>query len=248
MISIIIPIAYDYKYAFNAIACCYTIADEIILGIDSKRISWSGNHYIFDEKEFKLTIDNLDIENKIKIIEGNFHTSRVPIQNETIERNFLSLECKPDNWIVQIDSDEYILNPSDFKVWLGKADPELDVYAEWLTVYKVFGDTCLVIREPHNFVPFATKRRNQFALCRDTKMKAIKSNAKLLHYSWGRSKDELIVKLNNWGHSHDFDIKKYLDTWDTVNMDNYKIMSNFHPLHGPLWHSLHAINIPPLHA
>lgn len=243
MISIITPIAYDYKYAFNSIACYYNIADEIILGLDRDRISWSNNLYKFDDNKFFDTIHKLDTENKISVIQDNFHLYESPIHNDTYERNFLSNSCKQGNWIIQIDSDEYLLNPKEFATWLNNTDTNFDIHAEWITVYKVIGDHCLIINEPNNSIPIGTMTRNSYVSCRDTQKRNLKSNAKLLHYSWGRSRDELLVKLKNWGHSKDFDTQKYLDIWDLINLENYTQLKNFHPLYGPYWRNLQALHL-----
>jgi len=244
MISIITPIAYDYKYAFNALKCYYDIADEIILGVDSDNISWSGNKYYFNDLAFKNFIAELDINHKIKVIKDNFHGQPSPLENDTLERNKLSAYCNPNNWIISIDSDEYILNPIEFRTWLSQYKSVNDFHAEWLTVFKIIDKKCLVVLEPLNSVPFGTKKRCSYVECRDTRSEYLKSNAKLLHYSWGRSRYDLELKLKNWSHSKDFDINRYLKFWDSVNLDNYKIFNNFHPLYGPLWHSLHVCELP----
>ena len=52
MISVITPVAYDYKHFFESVQCHYEIADEIFVGLDKDRISWNGNKFSFNDAEF----------------------------------------------------------------------------------------------------------------------------------------------------------------------------------------------------
>jgi hypothetical protein len=245
VISTVIPVAYDYLYAFGAIARVYDISDEIILGLDVDRISWSKGAFEFNLEEFQTEIKKLDHSGKIRLIEENFHTEEHPMANDTRERNILSSYCKPGNWVLQIDSDEYMLNPADFKKWLSTADPECDVQAQWITVFKSFGDRVLVAHEPGHQVHVGTRLRSSYNYCRKTERPARLSNLQILHFSWGRSRKDLAQKLVNWSHSKDFDTNKFLEFWDGINLSNFQSVRNFHPLHPPLWSKLSAITLPP---
>jgi hypothetical protein len=241
MISIVTLVAYDYRYSYSAIESAYSIADEVIVGIDKERLSWSKKPYQFDESEFRAGIAKFDRRKIVKIVQDDFHREEHPMANDTRERNILSTHCKPGNWIVQIDSDERMLNARDFGAWLGKADPNADVLGDWITVFKTIGDHWLVVHEPGNKVDVATKVRGAYQYARKTGRPATQSNLKLLHFSWGRTRDELEQKLVNWSHARDFDVMKFLHLWDAVTLENYKELKNFHPLHAPLWSHLSLI-------
>jgi hypothetical protein len=246
MISIVMPVAYDFRYAFGAIARVYSLADEIVIGLDCERISWSGRPYAFDDTAFAAGLAAVDPEGKIRVIEDDFHTEEHPMANDTRERNMLSTYCRPGNWVLQIDCDEYLLNPADFKVWLAKANAELDVQARWITVFKTFGETCLVAQEPNHRITIGTRLRGAYRHCRTTSRAAVLSNLQMLHYSWGRSREELALKLANWSHSRDFDTDRFLAFWDGVTLENYMQFTNFHPLHPPLWAKFVAVKLPPV--
>ncbi len=244
MLSVIMLVAYDYRYAYNALQRVYGLADEIILGLDEDRISWSQRPFSFARDEFGERIRRMDPLGKIRIEEGNFHGGTHPLANETSERNLLSRLCRPGNWILQIDSDEYVLNPAQFLAWLPSAALDRDFKARWITVFKSFGDQCLVVQEPAETIEVGTRARGDYVYGRRTRVPADGSPLQLLHHSWGRTRDELEQKLLNWGHSRDFDVARFLAFWDGITLDNYRAARNFHPLHGPLWGRLGLIQLP----
>lgn len=227
------PIAYDYKFSYAAIMSYYDIADEIILAIDEDRISWAGKKYEFNENEFKEKIKDIDKDKKIKIIESNFHQN-IPIQNDTQERNFISKLCTGD-YIIGIDSDEILLNSKEFLSWLNNQENlKSDILCTWYTVYKSFGERFL-ITEPNETTIIGTNLKGYYNKCRFTSrnsaiFKPLLSPLKVLHFSWGRNKEDFVKKLKNWSHTGDFNIDKYITIWDEINLKNYKRHSNLHPL------------------
>jgi len=244
-ISIVMPIAYDYRYSYRSLQSVYEIADEVVLGIDRDRISWSGKPYSLDIDAFRMRINEIDTRGIVRILEGDFHALARPMENEITERNFLANQCAPGNWIVQIDSDEQAINVRDFKAWLATADRSRDVQAKWITVFKTFGEKYLVVEEPDGKVSVATTAPGPFIDGRATGCPKVASNLILLHHSWGRTRDELVQKLTNWGHSQDFEAQDFLRLWDSVTLENFHLARDFHPLYGPLWRSLRLVKVPP---
>lgn len=248
-LSFITLISYDYKYAFDAIRSYYDIADEIFLGIDEDRITWSGNKFVLDDIECNNFLDEVDTQRKIRVISKNFHGSTRPIDNDTHERRTLSGYCKPGNWIIQIDADEVLLNPKEFVQYLTDNEEVLEncaIKGNWITVFKSFDNQCLVIDadgDTDGRIFIGTKSPNAYTMCRDTNEMAIQTPLRLLHYSWGRSRADLKQKLENWGHSRDFNTTAYLEMWDKVTLDNYQDFKNIHPLHGPHWPKLKLIDV-----
>lgn len=213
----------------------YEIADEIVLGIDEDYISWSGKKYDFDEDDFRARIEEIDKDRKIKIFRNNFHQSNVPISNDTNERNFLSRKCTNGNLIIGIDSDEILVNPQDFKEWLDSQDNIImDVNCHWYSVYKTFGSK-LLITYPLEPAVIGTAKPNRYRKCRITNVRGIMSPLKVLHFSWGRTREEVIQKVTNWSHSKDFNLAEYMKIWDKVTLDNYEELKYFHPLKLRKW-------------
>lgn len=244
MISLAMPIAYDYRYFYRALDSAYEIADEIVVGLDRDRLSWSGKPFTLDEAELREQIRLKDTRGIVRVIEDDFHSQPSPMANDAGERNVLSRHCRPGNWIIQIDSDEQMINARDFRAWLARADRTKDVQAKWITVFKTFGDQCLVVNEPDGRVSVGTTEPGQYVNARETGRPKVPSNLILLHFSWGRTREELAQKLTNWSHSQDFDVAKFLQLWDALDLTNFRQVQNFHPLYPPLWRNLSLVRIP----
>jgi len=246
-ISLIMPIAYDYMYAYKALTAVYNIVDEIILGIDNENISWSGKKYFFDKLSFKNLINTIDLQNKVTIVEKNFHKFS-PIDNDIYERNILSEAANKDNWILSVDSDEYALNPEVFKLFLLSNNfIKTDILARLVNVFKIINNDKYLLTVPKSpdldYMPVATFSKGEFKEPRKTGNNVVLSPLNLLHYTWGRTRLELENKLSNWSHSNDFDTKLYLSFWDKINLNNYHLAKDFHPLFPPMWSSLRLVDM-----
>lgn len=240
-LSVVMPLAYDWRMALESLRRCYGIADEVVVGLDAQRISWAGRLYAFQERAFRAALKRLDPAGKIRVVEGVFHGLPHPGDNETAERNALSLACREGNWVVQIDADELMLNPAAFRAWLLAQPMERQVLAQWFTVYKTLGRTALVIDGGDRWTSVATCRRGAYVEHRATGAWKLRSPLKLLHFSWGRSEVELRQKLSNWGHAKDFDTAAFLRRWKSVTLKNYAAVKDFHPLGPELWPRLRAV-------
>jgi hypothetical protein len=235
-LSFITLLSFDYRYAFDAISSYYAIADQIILGLDQSRLTWARQPFEINLDEIQTFIRRIDAAGKIRLVEGDFHAHDHPMENDTQERNALSFQCAPGHLIVQIDADEILLNAAEFVAWLDGAGNTLDgaaIGATWISVFKRFGPQALVIYPASEVVPIATRSPGQFVGARWTNERLIVSPLKLLHYSWGRSPDELKQKLRNWSHARDFDTDAFYQKWEGLTLDNYQQWHNFHPLDGP---------------
>lgn len=243
-LSFITLLAYDYRYSYAAIRSYYDLADEIILGLDVDRLTFMKQPFAIDMNEMRAFITDVDRQKKIRIFEANFHAADTAMANDLIERSLLSQQVAPGNWVVQIDADEILLNGSEFKSWLLQNDPaEHNVYARWISVFKVFGDQVLLIDPPGEAAPVATMLRGQYTCGRVTDQQPVMSPLRMLHFSWGRTPQQLLQKLQNWGHTQDFDTRPFFDFWNSVTLQNFTAASNFHPLHGPTWQSLKQVPI-----
>lgn len=242
-LTFVTPIAYDYRYAFDTIRSYYAIADEIILGLDGERRSFSGHPYPFDEQEFAAGIAALDPERKIRIVEGDFHSKPHPLQNDHHERLTLANAAKPGHWIIQIDSDEVLLNPAEFRAWIDAAPSSHAIRARWLTVFKRLGDDLLIIREPDGRITIGTQQRHRYRHLREVDQPCLDSPLVLLHFAYGRSRAEIELKLKNWGHSREVDHQRFLRAWDEADLHNFHAYRDFHPLFAPWWAGLEHMRL-----
>ena len=72
--SAISLISYDANmFLADSIKRYYNYVDEIILGIDKDRVTWSGNDFSIDEDSLWSSLSQIDGDNKISIIEENLH-------------------------------------------------------------------------------------------------------------------------------------------------------------------------------
>ncbi len=241
-LSIITLLSYDYIYLEDCIRSYYDIADEIILGVDKNRVSWSGNAFTFDMAFVLSVIEKIDTGKKVKIIEGDFFKYKEPIQNDTYERSYLSQQCKAGNWIISIDVDERLVNAEEFSGWLKYHDQgsdirKYDIGAQWIQIFKVIDGKKILINR-YEPTTVGTFKRGGFTCARLTGQPTVMSPLILEHYSWGRTREEIWQKLSNWSHTNDFNIKHYFDLWDSINLQNYRDFKNIHPLDKVSWPEL----------
>ena len=234
-------ISYDAHLLPDSIKCYYDYVDEIILGIDKDRISWSNNNFSFDENTLWKELDKIDGDNKISVIEDNFHKSEVAIENDNYERNFLKDQCEHD-LIVSIDADEMLIEAKNFFIdFLPLTIPYLDkhdICMTWATPYKEIDDTTLVIADLDQ-TPFfgenqgfLTHKNSTFTYARwtdksQTGMGRILSPLIAVHYSLCREKDDLHKKIHNIGHSDIVERDPFYETWIQVTLENYHELRNF---------------------
>ena len=88
------------RFLANSIKTYYNYVDEIVLGIDKDRISWSGNSFEIDEPELWSELSALDGDSKITIVEEDFHQSEVAIENDNFERTFSKMNAPTTGFLV----------------------------------------------------------------------------------------------------------------------------------------------------
>lgn len=250
--SVISLISYDSEYLPSSIKTYYNYVDEIVLGLDKDRISWTGNKIKFDEAKLWSELSQIDGDNKITIVEDNFHRSSIPIENDNHERNFLKEQCSND-WVFSFDADEQLINAKDF---FTKFCPivetyDFDLMFYWILPYKrVENDSILVISNsdrkslPNNEVQgFATQKENTFTYCRWTNnKKIIQSPLAILHWSFCRPDSDLDLKINNFGHSIESKQDPFYSIRKKVTLENYKDLQNFKTSNmGPQWEALKLV-------
>jgi len=255
--SVISLISYDADYLPKSIASYYDYVDEIILGVDLDRVTWSGNAFSFDEDSLWAELRKIDKKNKISIIESNFHDSKVAIENDNYERNYLKDQCTGD-LILSFDADEVLLNAKDFFYnylpIASKYTNKADICMTWATPYKIIDDTVLVIANEDNSPFFgenqaiSATKNSTFTYARWTDASASGNNRLLsplvaLHWSLCRTKEALYEKINNIGHSDIVERDPFYQVWEQVTLENYTELRNFKTsgLGGAQWPKLVAL-------
>ena len=239
--SVISLISYDAHYLVDSIKRYYNYVDEIVLGLDEKRITWSNNPFSFDETALWQELSSIDGDGKISVVEGNFHQSKVAIENDNYERNFLKQQCT-NEWVLSIDADEYLLNAKeffyDFCPQVEKYRSYADICMTWAMPYKTIEDTTLVLVNDDGTTFFGenqgvlTHKNNTYTYARWTNLSdagynRIQSPLVALHWSVCRPSNELHQKLHNTGHSDIANTDPTYQIWSQVTLDNYQSMHNF---------------------
>ena len=85
--SVISLVSYDAAYLPESISKYYNYVDEIVLGLDKNRTTWSGNSFSFDENKLWSDLSAIDGDSKISIIEEDFVKSKVAIENDNYEHD-----------------------------------------------------------------------------------------------------------------------------------------------------------------
>jgi hypothetical protein len=239
--SVISLISYDAAYLPKSIATYYNYVDEIVLGLDKDRITWSGNKFSFDEGNLWAQLKKIDINNKIVIVEEDFHKSAIAIENDNYERNYLKQQCSHDI-IFSFDADEQLLNAKDFfNSFYPIAHNYIatkDICMTWATPYKTIDDYTLLIAN-NDDSPFfgenqgvVTHKNSIYVYARWTNKSAagqnrVNSPLVALHWSLCRETKDLHEKIHNIGHSDIVEKDPFYQIWQQVTLENFSNLTNF---------------------
>ncbi len=249
--SVISLIAYDANMLIDSIKSYYHYVDEIVLGLDEDRVSWSGNKFTFDEEELWASLEKIDTKNKINVVEHNFHESKIAIENDNYERNYLKAQCTYD-WIFSFDADEVLVNPKEFFIdflpIVERYSKNADLLFTWYLPYKQFihektnsetgevtvlHDVLVIANEDGSFFNkdiqgFVTDKGNTYTYCRWTEnQKKIMTPLAIIHWSFCRKDEDLELKSRNFGHSDKTDDDPFYHNHKLVTLDNYAQLRNF---------------------
>lgn len=237
-ISVISLISYDASYLPASINSYYRYVDEIVLGLDVDRISWSKNSFKFDEDKLWSELKKIDTDNKITIVEENFHRSSVPIENDTHQRNYLKAQCS-NKLVLSFDADEVLINPRDFFIDflpIVRDYEDVELMFTWFLFYKkVKGGYLIIADENRNHLfkqdiqGFSAHRDlHTYTYCRWTNStNKILSPLAIAHYSFCRPDQELADKINNFGHSIESKKDPFYEVQRQVSEHNYQQLRNF---------------------
>lgn len=252
MINIGFLVSYDYKYLITSLKLVYDFSNKIVLAIDKNYTTWSGNEFFIPDSFFYEIIE-IDKRGIIEIYKDNFYIKKLsPMECETRERNMLSKKLGK-GWKIQLDSDEYIYNfeilssflkKHSYLTSISKLIP-ISFKGELITLFKQTKNGFFYIENKETF-PFVTNK-NTYSIARKTSNTIfVNLCIKTIHQSWAREYEEIEQKIFNWGHKNDFNSKKYLLFWKSINSSNYKNTKKFHPIVPEAWVELKymkAINL-----
>lgn len=241
-------LSYDYKLLKKSIPIIYPYVDCIILSEDNNRKTWKNSKFIIDPSFF-IWLINFDSNKKIIIYSGNFYKKKLnTIENECRQRNILSKQMSGVIWYIQLDCDEYFINFKDFLFFLKKQisksiknkREKIQIACFLFILFKNDNDGFFYVSNPlervlvaTNYIDYKNGRMNNAQI--------LYSPFIILHQSWARKKQDLIYKINNWGHTDEFNKTQYIKFWESINQNNYFKINNFHPTEPKKWKKLNYI-------
>ncbi|MGD1842044.1 MAG: hypothetical protein ACFB0B_14285 [Thermonemataceae bacterium] len=237
-------VSYDWYLLYNALPQVYDQADCIYLALDKKRLTWSGNHFNFDEVGFQQMLNKLDTKNKIKVYEDDFYQHHLtPMQCEVRERNLLAKALGEGGWHIQLDADEYFLNFDAFVSYIRQLSSQQKPFNVCVSLINLFKK----VEKGYLHVALSDKQQELVQVA--TTLPHYDYGRKngyfnhispffMLHDTWARSPEEVWQKISNWGHKADFDTEHYFNFWKGINQYNYQSVENFHPIRPSTWQKL----------
>ena len=237
-------VSYDYDLLKIAVPQIYKESDSIFLAIDKDRKTWRGESFIIKDDFFEW-IKSIDVDSKIQILEDNFyHPELTSMECEILERKKLAGKMGIGNWLIQLDADEYFLDFKGFVEFLRSKDHYLDnpekhqiqISPFLVNLYKRLDNGMLYVEKPTKIM--VATNFPSYRVGRQTRKRIIYYRGIILHECISRTKEELEMKFNNWGHDTDINKEEFLKKWETVNENNYKSMRNFFYMEPEKWKKL----------
>lgn len=124
-------LAADPTWLERSVGAYYGLVDEIVVSFDRSSRGWTGAPVPVEECLTRLRV--LDRDSKMRFVPGDFSSAvKDPMENDTFQRGVaLQLASENADWVLQLDTDEWLPVPEALLEAIEKAD-ELDVDGvEW---------------------------------------------------------------------------------------------------------------------
>lgn len=126
----------DPSYLSESVRAYYPHVDRIVLSYDRAHTSWTGTR--LPVEQCLEIVRRLDVDRKCVAAPGDFaRLDHPPLENDTFQRqSALDAASEGSDWVVQLDTDEVMVDDAAFFASLGSADEAgaagLDFPARWL--------------------------------------------------------------------------------------------------------------------
>jgi hypothetical protein len=246
-------VSYDWEMLKTSIPRIYSEADLICLAVDKDRHSWAGNPYHFDNDAFYKFVKEIDIDKKITIYEDDFSLADLNTrENCNRHRMLIAEKMGKGGWHLQIDSDEYFLNFQGFIKLIKSLNPTptgeekpINIACPFLPLIKKTKMGYLYVDYQNKIpevIPIATNKPDYQRARQNGHFNHI-IPFYVIHDTWARSDEELLYKINNWGHASEELIEQkkrqsYYNLWKALDEYNYQYLTDFHPAGSGVWPKL----------
>ena len=209
----------DYKFLEVNLKNLSRFSNEIIIPI--------CDHLFNGEKESEEGIKKtLEITKRFSNAKPYLFTWKGFVSNQKYYHNLsrkIGTEYSSNDWLLFLDGDEVV--DDNFKYWFEQIKHTDATY--WLTchwyfrepIYRATKTECagLVIRKQHCMWNLQTElERQQFhylpnIINGDHQVIGYNKKPVIHHFSWVRTKTEMLQKVRNWGHRNDRDWEKSIE-------------------------------------
>lgn len=266
--------AADPAWIETSVLSYYDHVDTIVVSYDESGHGWTGAPIASGECLERLRA--IDSGNKFVFLPGNYSKRfEDAMESDTLQRQeALDRASEDADWVLQLDTDEVIPDPSRLLNELKDLDPEFGA-VDWpmRTLFQSTSDgrfleVCSLFRRTIGSYPgpIAIRAGSKLSHARQTKLKSwrcdvrakdtdpaagyrrvdrvIDSSAAVLHFSWVRTEAEIRRKLQSWGHSAGFDGEAYLSRIWNRAPKFWWTIHRFHPLEPRWWPALKPVSLP----
>lgn len=134
-------LAADPTWIERSVSAYYPFVDKIVVSYDRSSRGWTGAPIPVEECITRLRV--LDGDGKMSFVPGDFSSAvRDPMDNDTLQRGVaLRLAGEDADWVLQLDTDEFLPHPEALLEAVQVADKLSVVGVEWpmRVLYRRFG-------------------------------------------------------------------------------------------------------------
>jgi hypothetical protein len=108
-------LAADPNWLEESVRSYYDLIDHLVISYDETGTSWTGTAMPVDECLERLRA--IDVDSKMRFAPGRYHRpGEHPLANETYQRSqALATAGENADWVIQLDTDEVLADPAEFR-------------------------------------------------------------------------------------------------------------------------------------
>ncbi len=115
-------LAADPNWLEESVQSYYGLVDRLVISYDETGTSWTGTPMPVEECLERLRA--IDVDSKMHFAPGRYHRpGEHPLANETYQRSqALAVAGQDADWVIQLDTDEVVADPKEFRSSIAEAD------------------------------------------------------------------------------------------------------------------------------
>lgn len=115
-------LAGDPRYAASSLRSYYSFVEKVVVSYDQEGLSWAGHE--MDPEPVLSSLRRADTDSKVEYLKGSFsHPEQPALECETRQRQAtLDRASQGADWVLQLDTDEILLDPAELLDCIRDAD------------------------------------------------------------------------------------------------------------------------------